>query len=1715
MLADSARNASICEECNKSSELETSEPGQGRAGSVMTDLSGVSVGDIPAETSSNGSDGTDGEPSSEQAVEGTTDRNASSQESDDEGRDEPSEENDEGSVPTGGDQDTTESGDDSTTEEAEEPPRYGNADIETGFWDPESDTVETLRGSAETVEGVGDSGDESTGTDPLDARIDSWKEQLLDLTRRNKLVNFKETKTKSLPLTSCSPTEVANVLTGDGELYIRENPEETDGAEGSGEAGPNEAVSTRDRDTTENSLYRIGLNQKQFLRERGVDTLYLALGTLQWYSVEYSDTLLTSPLFLAPVELEDRTVRDGERHNYVVSSPEDDLIINPSLRKLLASEHGIELPGDEQLSLDTIDSAFEAVDRATRGFSRWSIVPDLVLGIFDFAKFSIYTDIEEHRQQIKNHPLIRALNDDPSALQATEGDIDSPTAEELDEVVSPTETYQVLDADSSQQEAIEAAKSGRSIVIQGPPGTGKSQTIANIIAEKIADGETVLFVSEKQAALDVVRSRLDDVGLGRFCLEAHGKKATKTRILDELETELNSSVVKSPSDRSKQLRRLEEIREFLNNYGRVLLTPPEGFETSPYEAHGIVSRLEDTPTVTLPLDEPLTLDQETVEIAERTLEELAQFTDPIDNYATHPWRHTTIETWRLDTVDTVESAIEGQKTALQRLDSAAETIREKFGIEPETVNELRNAGNLLSGLDDRPQILSSDELLDERVVQNAERIIDFAEKSQEANEIKGTLLERYERSFLSADGQALHGDVSGYGVLRYVQPGYYKLKRRITSHALSDYDPDKSDLTRDTKQLMTLQRLEAELDQRHEIRDILGSQFAGDQTDWTSIIQAVRWRQELREFDFNINPIEQRLSEGRLPEADPHLETLASRFEAAEQATNEFGEIMDVDAISIDGRGWWDTPIDQLVGYLDVLSNQVDRLQSWVQFQDLWHDERDTIAGVYLTDYLEAGHDASDLVESFRSAFYRAWLNDLYAKTQLSQFSPERFDNYLDEFRELDQEQQELAKIEIQHEVTKQRPAMDLEHAGSSEQVILRREIEKQRRHKPLRQLFDEAGNLITTLKPCFMMSPLSVAQYLKTDAIEFDAVIFDEASQITPEDAVSSIIRADQSIIAGDSKQLPPTQFFEADVETAEGVRQDLDSILEEASAVIPEKYLRWHYRSRTEELIEFSNRMYYDGRLQTFPDNDADTPTGVEFDYVENGLYDRGGSRQNRPEAERVVDLIEEHAEEHPEKSLGVVAFSSAQETAIRDELEKRRESNPKLDMFVSGDEILDEFFIKRLEIVQGDERDRMIFSVGYGPDHSGKITMNFGPLNNSGGERRLNVAVTRARERVTVVTSLDPGDIDPEGLNNVGVEHFKKYLEYAKNGPDVLARDDTVTETLQFDSSFEEAVYTALEKRGHDVVTQVQSSGYSIDLAIKHPDRPGEFVLGIECDGAAYHSSKTARDRDRTRQTQLERLGWVIHRIWSPDWATNKEAELAAIEERIDNLVEDGTDGEDLVTAIDVTEREVEEVDHEEVAGLTEEFGSYHEPYPDRTVNVDFHDVRRSRLDKALQNAVSQAGPIEEEQAFQFVLDRFGVSRLGKKIRSKLESRTRRLDRRGDIVLHDGFLWPPRMDLDFVVRKHDQGDSRSIEEIPLDEIAKAAYLLLENGVRMDREDLVLETARLFDYRRVGERIRKRVNRAIDLLVTLGLITESDQVEVTDTDADADEVLLGHVYG
>jgi hypothetical protein len=720
--------------------------------------------------------------------------------------------------------------------------------------------------------------------------------------------------------------------------------------------------------------------------------------------------------------------------------------------------------------------------------------------------------------------------------------------------------------------------------------------------------------------------------------------------------------------------------------------------------------------------------------------------------------------------------------------------------------------------------------------------------------------------------------------------------------------------------------------------------------------------------------------------------------------------------------------------------------------------------------------------------------------------------NAIQRFREIDEEFQKTTAEHVAAKLSGQLPVQDDVSKGS-QWGLLRHEINKKKRHKPVRQLMQQAPDVITGLAPCLMMSPLSVAQYLPPDQSLFDVVIFDEASQITVWDAVGSIARGRQTIIAGDPKQMPPTNFFNRSDDDPDGdidYEGDLESILDELrSASIPERVLNLHYRSRRESLIAFSNLHYYDNSLVTFP-APVHPDHGVRL-VRPKGFYARGGARHNEGEAKAIVAEIvrrltsNDRAER--EATIGVVTFNTEQQSLIEDLLDKARGENPTIE-WAFAEDCQEPVFVKNLETVQGDERDVILFSVTYGPDQSGHITMNFGPLNRDGGERRLNVALTRARSELVIFSTLHPDKIDLSRTNAMAVRDLKHFLKYAERGPAALGAG--IHGSLgDFESPFEVAVARALRDKGWELHPQIGVSAFRIDLGIVHPDEPGVYLAGVECDGAMYHSSAYARERDKIRQSVLEGLGWTLFRVWSTDWWINKAGALDHLDEHLrDHLEADRERRQrEAETARDMPEEtqtsSVDDIGDSESGHdaqqlepeLNTESTQSHEPVPDGVVDVSEsgslgHPVfafagddvspietkyRKAQLDHAkfapdpdqfyeeayephinamIDHIIDIEGPIHEDVLVRRIARHHGFQRAGRQIRDLVVRLA--IHRRGRTQEDVGlFFWRKgtvKEKLAPARYAHRDGEMRNVERINSEELRAIDVTLALDGDIVD---------------------------------------------------------------
>ena len=816
--------------------------------------------------------------------------------------------------------------------------------------------------------------------------------------------------------------------------------------------------------------------------------------------------------------------------------------------------------------------------------------------------------------------------------------------------------------------------------------------------------------------------------------------------------------------------------------------------------------------------------------------------------------------------------------------------------------------------------------------------------------------------------------------------------------------------------------------------------------------------------------------------------------------------------------------LERVQGHLARWLSAKRLIQPWC----LWRNVRDQAIAQGLQGLvasLEGGALALANVSShFEFSYSHWWVKKTIDNDPiLRSFSSADHERKILEFRQADERFQQLTERYIVATLSGRIPAPSGVVVGADTELgRLRRELQKQRRHMPVRQLIRGLPTLLPKLKPCLLMSPLSVAQYLDAGYAQFDLVVFDEASQIPVWDAVGAIARGRQLAVVGDPKQLPPTNFFHKSSDsdgTDAGDEQveDLESILDEClGAGMNRQSLQWHYRSRHESLITFSNVNYYESKLVTFPSPVTDD-VAVRVERV-HGVYDRGGSRTNRVEADAVVKGIEAHYLDDAKRhlTLGVVTFNQPQQALIETLLDARRRTSSALDKAIAANS-LEPLFIKNLENVQGDERDVIFFSITYGPDAAGKTTMNFGPLNAEGGHRRLNVAISRAREAVVIYATLMPQQIDLAKVRAAGVRDLKHYLEFALKGPRALVEHKAPT-GLEPDSPFEVAVIRMLRDRGWTVHPQVGCSGYRIDIGVVDPRAPGRYLVGIECDGKSYHSGATARDRDRLRQHVLEGLGWRIHRIWSTDWWMNPEGQIESVSTLLNRLLEDN-EGDAADRSPVVPDGVAASADaHEPTVEVEPDSPSDQSPSePALPLNgspeplrafvaatlpsgdpVQFYEFSAaSRLAAHLRTAVDAEGPILEAVLFRRVARAWGLERTGHRIVERL-NRLMPTDVRRTEDVAGTFYWPqgaePGTWTDFRVADSNESSHRHVDEVCLEEISALVLHVLSHSGASPRPDAARSVCRLLGMARTPADAEARVGKAIDSLAAQGKVTEVD---------------------
>ena len=877
------------------------------------------------------------------------------------------------------------------------------------------------------------------------------------------------------------------------------------------------------------------------------------------------------------------------------------------------------------------------------------------------------------------------------------------------------------------------------------------------------------------------------------------------------------------------------------------------------------------------------------------------------------------------------------------------------------------------------------------------------------------------------------------------------------------------------------------------LEPLFGSLYQAEGSNWEQIVDAGQWLRDLADL----------ISVSELSHADALWETSwtstlladalinwdVNKIEFLKEFVASRAELLDADLSGM---------INDATDILDTFLVSVQQITTWCDFQAALSGlERNGLVDI-LPSLLDI-KDPNALVPAMRKSLLEGWIDIvLHTDKRLMPLSAVDKDTLVEQFTKLDKDLVDSTSAKIINFCSSRRPTSGIGAAG-----LIQRQGQLKRKHKPTRDLFSETMEVALQLKPCFMMSPMSVSQYLPHD-MTFDAIIFDEASQVKPADAINAIYRGKQLIIAGDQKQLPPTSFFDHTIADGDGASDEeqldeFESILDLCNGTggIESLSLLWHYRSQHEDLITFSNYRFYAGKLKTFPSAQiAADDLGIALFYVEDGRYRRGSQRDNPIEAETVVDRVIFHRRNHPHLSMGVVAFSSAQQDAIMAALEHRARTIPDL-ADINSDDRLDGFFVKNLENVQGDDRDIIIFSIGYGPDETGRITMNFGPLSQQNGNRRLNVAITRAKRRIEIVTSIRPGQFT-SGITG-GSKNLHDYLEFAERGSEVLFQGSLESEG-DADSPFEVDVANAIREMGYEVVPQVGAAGYRIDIGVLHPDPTRGFLLGVEADGATYHRTFVARDRDRLRQAVLEGLGWKIHRIWSTAWFRDRKNEELRLQEILESSLSKlpiQRNPRVLTKSIDVV---VDEVAVDGRPSWAQDFvpGTL----GTKTFRHDFTETQAvTEIVGFLKVLIDIEAPIHEDRLLKLIREFYGIHRSGNLVREAFETAVRKVIRDGYTKTPKGFI--SGLETKNRVRVPKEGDTdtiRAIEHISSKEIELALTNLVRDAGRVSSDELTRRFSRLYGWSRTGFDIQKTVAHGIATLIRANVLRRNgDGIQIS----------------
>ncbi len=1326
------------------------------------------------------------------------------------------------------------------------------------------------------------------------SKQNQWERKLLDLSLRNNLLNLRAVK-NLVPLIQFDLAGLENrlyegsefVISTAGDFLAAKFPDEINFSnlhlveKNENLLDAKKLFAPMSEQSLKVSLTSLYRTSRSSIEESGTNTLYLAMGLLEWFDPKAADKIRYAPLILIPMEIVRQSVATG----YKIRQRDEDAMINTTLVEFLKQDFGIRIEGLDPLPTDDngldIAQIFSIFEQAISIQPSWKILQSAYLGIFSFSQYVMWNDLRNRSEELAQNKIVRSLMDSRLAWEAESMQI--PAQVHYPQGLVP------ISADASQLFAIQSASEGKSFVLHGPPGTGKSQTITGIIADALAQGKTVLFASEKMAALSVVQNRMAKLGLGDFCLELHSSKSKKKDVLSQLLRATERVSHHNPQEYLDLLAQNESLKQSLDRYVQAL----HQIRASGYSLYQMLAQYENNKNFAdISMEEEyvdsITIAQLQEDLA--TIGELAGLAQSLGNLREDPLRFVGATEFDPSVKVAVIAPAEEYRSATANLSVVIRPFLEKIGNKVISHNDLLQQMNLLHAISVWNLIPSELKTLH---LDQTDELRQIATLGMDTEDKKEKILSRWKESLFEDSGELLleeWRDIQAKGFLTRVF-SEKKVVQRLSVHARGNLRKEKIE-----EELLALCDYQKDLiDLKTRVKNLSALNFT-ENMNWQKLSS------DAENLAVCLQMFEQ-FPQATEAKIDPQeISSIQNAFELFENKKAVLDQLLSLRELVCE---------DYFAAQIELcnsLKQRGDYIREWTRLNAKIHALSMRKIPAMAQSVFTLEH--TQLEGSFKKSIFSKLIHQTLAEDAvLSDFSGAEFDVKVSQLKSLDKEFKEVCKSEIFYRLAMRVPDFTKEASQSSELGILQRALRSGGRGVSIRKLFQQIPTLLPRLCPCMLMSPISCAQYLDAGGNYFDLVIFDEASQLPTAKAVGVLARGKEAIIVGDPKQMPPTSFFGTDNIDEENLEnEDLESILDDALALsMPQTHLLWHYRSRHESLIAFSNHEFYESKLYTFPSSD-DGAKMVRF-VASDGIFDRGNTRTNRIEAQKIVDEVFSRWQNSSkqQESIGIVTFNIAQQNLIEDLLEEMFAKYPEFDTWATQAE--EPLFVKNLENVQGDERDVIFFSIGFGPDTEGKIYMNFGPLNQEGGWRRLNVAITRSRKEMVIFSSLSHENIDLSKTQSAGVAALRSFLEFAKTGQikGVPSQGKAYGVLL--------SVSDFLQQNGYESVANLGQSKFKIDLAVIDPSNPEKYLLGILTDGGSYKEAKTTTDRELSSFSVLSGLGWNLHRLWSVDYWENPSKE----QEKILALLKNIQSGE-AVDTIDDSQKNISEIKSTEEINTT---------------------------------------------------------------------------------------------------------------------------------------------------------------------------------------------------